>query len=155
MDKPAVRQVLRTLPQDLNETYDRILESIPHTRVHNAIKLLQLLVFSKRPLLLKEVVDAVSTEPDVDPPFAFENRIDPPRAIMGYCPSLVRITITHQRGYDDGSEDEYGAWSEDENETRITVQLAHFSVQEYLLLDRKENPYHKSFADQVANARII
>jgi ankyrin repeat protein len=154
MDKSAVRQVLRTLPKDLHETYDRILRGIPHTCVHNAIKLLQLLVFSKRPLLLEEVVDAIATKSGVELPFSPENRIDPPSAIIGYCPSLVRITTTFARKYNNGLENEYKVSPEDTVEVIITMQLAHFSVQEYLLLERKETIFHESFTEQVANARI-
>jgi hypothetical protein len=146
MDKPAVRLALKTLPQDLNETYDRIIQNIPRTCAPNAIKLLQLLVVSKRSLSLEEVVDAVATEPDLETSFAFENRMDPPTAIIGYCPSLLRIIASH----DDRRSKSTGSGFE----ARFTVRLAHFSVQEYLLLNRKENPYYESFTQQSANAKI-
>jgi ankyrin repeat protein len=162
-----MRKVLQTLPKDLNETYDRIIQNIPQTRIHNAIKLLQLLIHSERPMLLKEVVDAVATDPDDDWPFTFDNRVDPVDAIMGYCPSFLRITTTYAKKehpkyrshfLDDSEEDEEDKKDErlaDSNiEVRLTIQLAHFSVQEYLLLDRKENPYHEYFAGQPANATI-
>jgi hypothetical protein len=100
MDNSAARLVLKTLSRDLNETYDRILRNIPHTRVHNAVQLLQLLVYSERPLLLEEVVDALATEPDLEPPFALDNRIDPPEAIIGYCPGLVSRRRDRKRYYD-------------------------------------------------------
>jgi hypothetical protein len=90
MDNSAARLVLKTLSRDLNETYDRILRNIPHTRVHNAVK----------PLLLEEVVDALATEPDLEPPFALDNRIDPPEAIIGYCPGLVSRRRDRKRYYD-------------------------------------------------------
>jgi ankyrin repeat protein len=185
MDHSAARLVLKTLPRDLNETYDRILRNIPHTRAPNAIKLLQLLITSRRPMLLEEVVDAVATEPDVEPPFALENRVNPPEAIVDYCPSLVRITTTYvirytkpvvevNHGYNDSDEDgddtdDPGQHKENEEDkereeyeeptakkcvVRVTIQLAHSSVQEYLLLDRRENPYHGSFLPRVANATI-
>jgi ankyrin repeat protein len=146
MDKPAVRQALKTLPKDLNETYDRILRNIPHTCALNAIKFLQLIIYSKRPLLLAEVVDAIATEPDLGPSFVFGNRMDPPTAIIGYCPGLVRLMTTRVNVYSAGLEDG--------DEVRTTIQLAHFSVQEYLLLNRKESPYQGLFAENVANAKI-
>jgi hypothetical protein len=149
MDITAVREVLRKLPKDLNETYDRILQNIPHTRVSNAIKLLQLLMVAARPLLLEEVEDAIATEPDVEPPFTFKDRIYPPHAVIGYCPNLVRITTTNERMYSDGLDDGRAA-----NGARTTIQLAHFSVQEYLVAHRKENPHHGSFASQVANTKV-
>jgi ankyrin repeat protein len=147
MDNSAARLVLKTLPRDLNETYDRILRNIPHTRVHNAVKLLQLLVYSERPLLLEEVVDALATEPDLEPPFALDNRIDPPEAIIGYCPGLVRLTTIHDVWH---SESIIGHGFE----AKLTIQLAHSSVQEYLLLIRKENPHYESFVEEIANATM-
>lgn len=134
MDKPAVVRMLQTLPADLNETYDRILQNIPAPRISNAIKLLQLLIFSKRPMELGEVVDAVATEPDSTPPFDAENRVAPPDAITGYCSSLLKITR------------EVGDVPR--------LQLAHFSVKEYLISARKENPHHERFEEKVANGTI-
>ncbi|KAG9762871.1 Pfs, NACHT and ankyrin domain protein, partial [Aureobasidium melanogenum] len=138
LDKLAVRRVLQTLPKDLNETYDRILQDIPAARVSNAIKLLQLLTFTNRPLWVEEAVDAIATEPELEPPFDIENRILPPEAVVGYCSSLVKVTTVRP----------------DISPTFMQLQLAHFSVQEYLLLNRLENPYHQFFEEKIANARI-
>ncbi|THW43297.1 hypothetical protein D6D21_05428 [Aureobasidium pullulans] len=180
LDKPAVRLMLRTLPLDLNHTYDRILQNIPRSRVPNAIKLLQFLAFSKRPLSLRELVDAIATDPDSSIPFDVEDRLTPPDAIIGYCSSLVRLTgqtvkykqhvsasasafpyasgvrpapksdagseLDLEAGSDAGSETEYG------HEPQL--ELAHFSVKEYLLLHRNETPYQESFQIPVANAMI-
>jgi ankyrin repeat protein len=143
MDISAARQVLKTLPKDLNETYDRVLRNIPPTRVGNAIKLLQLLLFSTERIGLTAIVDAVATNPDEEPSFTFQDRIDPARAIVGYCSSFLKIAGPSAKWlpiYDPDGE--------------FYVQLAHFSVQEYLLLDREENPYRRSFGEQSANATI-
>ncbi|KAI4781565.1 ankyrin repeat protein [Aureobasidium sp. EXF-3400] len=149
-----------TLPNDLNETYDRILHKIPDNRVPTAIKLLQFLVFSKRPLRLEEVIDAVATESDIKPPcnavvteleiespFDAENRVSPPDAITAYCPNLVKITTTRKSNFPDMS-------NEDGDQMVKTIQLAHFSVREYLLLGRKENPFCYFFEKKVANGAI-
>ncbi|KAG9660199.1 MFS general substrate transporter, partial [Aureobasidium melanogenum] len=164
LDKPAVRRVLRTLPNDLNETYDRILHKIPDSNVPNAIKLLQLLVFSKRPLRLEEVIDAVATESDIEPPFDAaatesetelpfdaESRVSPPDAIIAYCPGLVRITTTHENSFADVEPLDN---SKAEDQEIKVIQLAHFSVREYLLLMRKENPICRCFETRVAHAAI-
>jgi hypothetical protein len=97
MDSSAVEQVLQTVPEDLNETYDRILRNIPPTRVRNAVKLHQLLVFSRERMALTELVDAVVTDPNEEPPFTSEDRIHPARAIVGYCSSFLRITATNEK----------------------------------------------------------
>ncbi|THW90548.1 hypothetical protein D6D15_04451 [Aureobasidium pullulans] len=91
LDKPAVRLMLQTLPLDLNHTYDRILQNIPRSRVPNAIKLLQFLAFSNRPMSLRELVDAIATDPNSSILFDVEDRLAPPDAIIGYCSSLVRL----------------------------------------------------------------
>lgn len=158
LDKPAVRRMLQTLPEDLNETYDRILQSIPNSRRPNAIKLLQLLAFSKRPLRLGEFIDAVATEPDMNPPFDAENRISPPDAIIGYCANLIRITTAHKSDFADmlrgGDEVYYEYIMDDEDQKEKTIQLAHFSVREYLLLGPKGAPYYHCFEQRVAHAAI-
>lgn len=147
--KPAVRRMLQTLPDDLNETYDRILQKIPGPRISNAIKLLQLLAFSKRPLRLEEVIDVVATEPDIEPPFDAGDRISPPDAVIGYCSNLVRIIIV-QRSKIAYSEVGYKTVHREEK----MVQLAHSSVREYLLLNREKNPYRHLFEEKTANAKI-
>jgi ankyrin repeat protein len=152
IDKPSVRRMLRTLPTDLYETYDRILQNIPDARVPNAIKLLQLLTFSKRPMRLEEVVDAVATELDMQPPFDTENRITPPDAIIGYCSSLVRITTSNTRTLADGKSPFPGERKGKKEAPRI--QLAHFSVRQYLLLDRHKNPYHHRFEEKSGNSAV-
>ncbi|THZ15300.1 hypothetical protein D6C90_10104 [Aureobasidium pullulans] len=92
LDKAAVRLMLQTLPLDLNHTYDRILDNIPRSRVPNAIKLLQFLALSNRPLSLRELVDVVATDPNTSIPFDIEGRAAPPDTIVGYCSSLIRLT---------------------------------------------------------------
>lgn len=149
LDKPAVRRMLQTLPHDLNETYDRILQKIPGPRVPNAIKLLQLLAFTKRPLRLEEVIDAVATEPDIERPFDAKNRITPPDAIIGYCSNLVRITVVQRKEFAYS-----GSGCKIVQRDEKMVQLAHSTVQEYLLLGREENPYHHLFEEKTANAKI-
>ncbi|THY28239.1 hypothetical protein D6D00_04385 [Aureobasidium pullulans] len=182
LDKPAVRLMLQTLPLDLNHTYDRILDNIPRSRVPNAIKVLQFLAFSNRPMSLRELVDAIATDPDSSVLFDVEDRLAPPHAIIGYCSSLVRVTIQtveyEQAGSAFVSASTYpypssiepapasdarselhleagsDAGSETEYEYEPQLELAHFSVKEYLLLHRNETPYQESFRIPVANAMI-
>ncbi|KAG9532240.1 Pfs, NACHT and ankyrin domain protein, partial [Aureobasidium melanogenum] len=159
LDKAAVRRMLQALPHDLNETYDRILQNIPRSRVPNAIKLLQLLTFSIRPLKLEEVADALATEPDMEQPFDTENRISPPGAVIAYCANLVMITTAHEGGLVDVFRDTNERWSLEHDSSAEAqlgerIRLAHFSVREYLLLGRKETPYYGCFDERVAHAAI-
>ncbi|KAJ9412649.1 hypothetical protein FOXG_17298 [Fusarium oxysporum f. sp. lycopersici 4287] len=118
LDREGIEIALKSLPQDLNETYNRILQRIPPERKHKAIRLLQFLVCSERPLTLKEAVDVIAVRIDSRPGyFDPEDRLPCPSEITGFCPSLVSI-VQGPHGGEDAVEE---------------VQLAHFSVKEYLL----------------------
>ena len=104
----ALRDALDTLPTGLHETYDRILEPIDDADFEYVFRALNWLVGAKRPLLLKELVEAIAIDP-------FKSRLDiderliVPEEIFDLCSSLIR-TMDDQ-----------------------TVVLAHLSVKEYLL----------------------
>ncbi len=86
----------------------------------NAKRLLQFLTFSERPLRIEEAVDALAVDITAKPRFDIKHRMPNPREITSYCASLV-VAVVRQ---------------EDERESGkfITeLQLAHFSVKEYLL----------------------
>jgi ankyrin repeat protein len=58
-----IRQVLRSLPRDLNETYARILEKIiEHRKPDVAKKILNWIACARRPLRLDELGEAISFE---------------------------------------------------------------------------------------------
>ncbi|KAI5270996.1 hypothetical protein E4T47_05701 [Aureobasidium subglaciale] len=122
---------------------------IPKQCESEAIKLLQFVVFADRPLRLSELVDAVATEPDDVKPFDEENRFTPSEVLLECCPGLLRVTYgdEHDIAFHDGS------GFECDNDERY-VQLAHSSVQEYLLSDRKQNLYKQHFRAVAANAKI-
>ncbi|PNP54670.1 hypothetical protein FNYG_15619 [Fusarium nygamai] len=118
LDREAIERTLISLPQDLNETYNRILQRIPPERKPKAIRLLQFLVCSERPLTLKEAVDVIAVRIDSRPGyFDPEDRLPCPSEITRFCPSLVSI-VQGSHGGQDALEE---------------LQLAHFSVKEYLL----------------------
>ncbi|KAJ6438991.1 Cytoplasmic 60S subunit biogenesis factor REI1 [Purpureocillium lavendulum] len=60
LDREGIETALKSLPRDLNETYHRILENIPQERKTMAIRLLQFLVYSERPLTVAEAIDVVA-----------------------------------------------------------------------------------------------
>jgi hypothetical protein len=86
---------LKDLPHDLNEVYNRIISGIDKKYRENALKILQWLSFSVRPLKLTEVAQVVGVVPDAeqglrfDPSRVFTN----PRSVLMICSSLV--TETH------------------------------------------------------------
>ncbi|KAH7205287.1 hypothetical protein BKA60DRAFT_685024 [Fusarium oxysporum] len=113
----AIEIALTSLPHDLNETYYRMLEEIPSEYRRDAIRLLQFLVHTKRPLTLPEAVEVIATEINQEPRgFNVKRRLFQAADILRYCPSLVIITEATK----------YAKTTEE-------LHLAHFSVKEYLL----------------------
>ncbi|KAI8715182.1 hypothetical protein NCS52_01025400 [Fusarium sp. LHS14.1] len=116
----AIETALESLPRDLNETYYRMLQSIPPTYKSGAIRLLQFLVYAKRPLKLSEAVEVIATEIDREPGhFHVKNRLFNEADAQQYCPSLVSVAEV-RAGF----------------RTTHELHLAHFSVKEYLLKER-------------------
>ncbi|KAF5268142.1 hypothetical protein FOXYS1_962, partial [Fusarium oxysporum] len=113
----AIEIALMSLPRDLNETYCRMLENVPSEYRRDAIRLLQFLVHTKRPLTLPEAVEVIATEINQESRgFDIKRRLFQATDILRYCPSLVIITkVTEYAG------------------TVEELHLAHFSVKEYLL----------------------
>ncbi|KAL4970913.1 ankyrin repeat-containing domain protein [Aspergillus stella-maris] len=109
--KTDIRKALASLPRDLNETYRRMYASIPEELRNDAIRLLQFLVHSKRPLTLAETKEVIATQIEDEPHgFDINRRLFCETDVLDYCPSLVTVV--------DAAEKE--------------LHLAHFSVKEYL-----------------------
>ncbi|KAL4947073.1 purine and uridine phosphorylase [Aspergillus filifer] len=107
----AMRKALASLPRDLNETYQRMIASIPVELKNDAIRLLQFLVLSKRPLTLAEAKEVIATQIEDEPHgFDINRRLFCETDVLDYCPSLV--TVVHA--------------------AKKELHLAHFSVKEYL-----------------------
>ncbi|KAI5461547.1 ankyrin repeat-containing domain protein, partial [Mariannaea sp. PMI_226] len=113
-----IKTALESLPRDLDETYSRMLQNIPMEYQGGAIRLLQFLVHTARPLELSEAVEVIATEITGESRgFQEERRLFQEIDVLKYCPSLISIaqvttsvpTGTHE------------------------LHLAHFSVKEYLL----------------------
>jgi ankyrin repeat protein len=133
----AVRKTLSQLPKTLDETYNRILRSIPEQYQRAARRVLHLLFISRKPLTLNEVAEAIAVDYEEER-FDPENRLNDPNNILEICSSLVSLSVLRQfnlsnsqyhRPYGFGS---YGLGFE---ETEY-LQFAHYSVQEYLISDR-------------------
>src|SRR5438105_321000 len=111
LNLPRLRKALKGLPDTLDGTYDRILCAIDKENSQDALKILQWLVYSARPLQIGEVVDAIAVYGDGNLRFDIESRLPDPQDILTICSSLVTIA---------GPE----------------IRLAHYSVKEYLVSDR-------------------
>jgi ankyrin repeat protein len=109
----AINQALKSLPETLDETYERVLLNIPLDHSKYALRILQWLVFSTRPLQINEVAELLVADPEGSPEFDLGRRPFHPRDIASYCGSLVATQPSTEE-----------------------IRLAHYSVQEFLLSNR-------------------
>src|SRR5437764_417870 len=120
-----LRKTLKSLPKTLDDTYARILLSIDEGYIQDALKILQWLSFSTRPVLIKEVAEVVAVDLERSHPrFDPEQRLHEPHDLLVICSSLVTtssVTFELPDGELEGTEE---------------LRLAHFSVKEYLTSER-------------------
>ncbi|KAH8195216.1 hypothetical protein TruAng_010616 [Truncatella angustata] len=144
LEQRSLLKALEDLPRTLDETYERILANIPSAHKHYTIRILQFLTYSEKPLRLDEAVDAIAV--DIGEDATIRSRFDPqdrlpvPQEITRYCSSLV-ILVEREGKY---------------NEERIVeeVQLAHFSVKDYLTSNRLEKETAQHLEQRVARTSM-
>ena len=108
----AIEKTLMSLPRNLEDTYQRMIQNIPADRKNDAIRLLQFLVHSERPLSLAEAKEVIATQIEDEPRgFDVKRRLFHETDVLLYCPGLVAVV----------------------HSTDKELHLAHFSVKEYLL----------------------
>ncbi|KAI2617477.1 hypothetical protein GGR54DRAFT_208663 [Hypoxylon sp. NC1633] len=127
----AIRQALSELPQDLYETYDRILARIPKADQEPARRILLWVSFAVSPLTLEELRDAIAIDPDLDH-LDEESLLRSAYDILDLVGGLISVTA---QGY---------------------VTLAHMSVKDYLLSSRiRENQSTKYIALSAEESNAI
>jgi ankyrin repeat protein len=126
-----LRKILKSLPKNLDETYERILLNVDELYKEDVRRVLQWLCFCAQPVTLEEMVEVLAVTFEDRPRFDVDQRYPEPEDILSRCSSLVSLSRTTPRWLDD--ED----WLDDE--ARYELTLAHFSVKEYLISDRIRN----------------
>ncbi|EAT85426.2 hypothetical protein SNOG_06775 [Parastagonospora nodorum SN15] len=121
-NRAMLRKSLATLPRTLDQTYDRILFTISEEYSEYAMRILQWLTFSARPLSVEEMAEVVAIDVARDPAFDRDEVLEDPLEVLNICSSLVTIT----RSEADGTS----------RPAQQIIALAHYSVQEYLVSDR-------------------
>lgn len=143
IDPDTIKDALNELPDDLNESYARILRRIYKRKVPQAVCALQWLIASKRPLYIEELADACSNslsmikqshdsflEGTPGPTIFF----DMFRDFLIFRPPLPTDPVPGSRQY--------------------TVTLAHFSVREFLLQRAEHIPDMEPFALKTRQAHL-
>jgi len=140
LHSPArVIEALNSLPLGLDETYERILQSIkPEIRVQVANSL-KWLASSKRELRLGEVAMAFAVRPDSAVPFHENDMPFADEDILRYLSSLVVTEVRREKSVFPRS---LGGSIQE----TTYVRLAHFSVKEYLMSHRISGTPISSFS---------
>lgn len=76
----------------MDDTYERILCNIDQDHAEDALKVLQWLAFSARPLGAQEVAEATAITLDDSPTFDPRDRLRHPTDILGICSSLISVS---------------------------------------------------------------
>ncbi|KAJ4380356.1 hypothetical protein N0V86_004667 [Didymella sp. IMI 355093] len=129
-----LRKSLATLPQTLDETYDRILTAISKEDCEYAMRILQWLTFSARPLSVEEIAKVVAIDVARDLAFDRNEVLEDPLEALNICSSLVTI-VTNEA-------------EERPRSAQRIISLAHYSVQEYLVSDRIKQGAAKQYSMQ-------
>jgi hypothetical protein len=90
----SLEDQLENLPHNLDGVYDRIISGIDKAYHADALKILQWLSFSVRPLKLAEVAQVVGVAPDTNQGLCFKPSqiFADPRSVLMICSSLVTET---------------------------------------------------------------
>lgn len=127
-----VRNTLKSLPKTLDDFYARTLKGIDESYREMTINALQWLAFSKRPLSIEELAEAVLIDPQASPSFDQTDRLFDSHHILKTLSSLVTVHTRGSRYYTQKLEIE-------------EIRLAHFSVKEYLISNRPKPAELSSF----------
>ena len=126
-----MRRTLDTLPESLDETYERVLREIKKPNKDHALRLLQCLVVATRPLRVEELAEVLAVDFDVEDGIPTLNTSwrweDQEQALLLSCSSLISIVDDG----DDGGHRDYHSRA---------VQFSHFSVKEFLTSPRLVTP---------------
>ena len=123
-----MRRTLDTLPESLDDTYERVLREIKKPNKDHATRLLQCLVVATRPLRVEELAEVLAVNFDVEDGIPTLNMSwrweDQEQALLSSCSSLISIV--------------HGDSNDDDNAR--AVQFSHFSVKEFLTSPRLAAP---------------
>ena len=124
--------MLNSLPESLDETYERMLCNINYHLAEDARRILTLLCFARRPLTLQELIDGVAVEINGDlSRLNRKRRLPDSDGIRDVCGVFIDIYVAEKPKIFTTDDEDF----EDEKVTE-TVRIAHFSVQEYLESER-------------------
>jgi hypothetical protein len=121
----SLHHTLDSLPKTLDETYYRILSNVHEHNQSLVQQILQCVRFFKRSISVEEVRHICHIGNYRKPPFDSEDALFNGKDVIHLCGGLLCLVVQ------DWAAGTWAQWRDEE-----TVQLAHFSVKEYLLSAR-------------------
>ena len=134
---PTLRQALRSLPKTLDETYARMLCTIPEEYSDYAATVLRWLTYALRPMRLGELGELVAVNLAGNPWFDPDARFPDLRDLLDICSSLIQV--------EQSSKDLEVSF----------VRLAHFSVKEYLVSERMKTHKLEKYSLPIAQSHVL
>ncbi|KAL8989283.1 MAG: hypothetical protein Q9169_008392, partial [Polycauliona sp. 2 TL-2023] len=124
-----LNKVLGSLPESLDETYERMLCNIDGYLAEDARRILTLLCFASRPLEVEELIDGVAVEIVGSKGLNRKRRLQDADDIRDICQGLIDVSLGNAN---------QGETEEDQLDEDLIpiIRIAHFSVQEYLESER-------------------
>ncbi len=120
-----LEKLLKSLPQSLDETYERMLLNIDAASIDYARRILMWLCFSKRPLTVPELIDGIAVELGDHSRLNKKRRLYDRYDLLQICPGFISIAL-----------DSKNRSKVEDDRSSYIVSIAHYSVQEYLESDR-------------------
>jgi ankyrin repeat domain-containing protein 50 len=155
-----VRKELKRMPETLDQTYDRILQSVPSLHKPFAQSALHWLAFATRPLQLQELAEAAVLTPESEGFDPDACRLLDENLILELCGTLVTASIVeyHQHASDDWLSKKLriqgGYYTSYMNNNKFSVvSLSHYSVKEYITSESLHKGSLSSFyaSEKLAN----
>ncbi|VUC34389.1 unnamed protein product [Clonostachys rosea] len=156
-----IREELRSMPRTLDQTYERILATVPDVHRQLVQSALKWLAFSSRPMLLEELAEAVVLRPEVGDFDPASSRLFTAKAIVDLCGVLVAQTTIDPRKENlqwlrkKGEVEARGRQNYYDKPASV-VSLSHYSVKEYLVSSRlQESAFSSYFASEQESNTFI
>lgn len=123
----AVREVLKTLPSNLNDIYKHVLESIDIVNRPFAFHIFECLAYAFRPLSPQELAEVFIVDFEQSATLKPADRVqNAEESLLKICSSLIQVVDIH---------------GEQQNSSKI-VQFAHLSIQDYLVSSDSMEVFH-------------
>ncbi|RDL42520.1 Uncharacterized protein BP5553_02499 [Venustampulla echinocandica] len=136
-----VGKALKSLPRTLDDTYERILMSIPEEHQQKALVALQWISHTCEPITIEQLTEAVIIDPTAETAFDPRNRIPDPSWLIEILSGLVIESTTYRTNVFLFSEQAWGELS--------FIEIAHFSVKEYVNSVRiRSGPAHTFYISE-------